>query len=142
MANMIRKMHVSEIDTVTKIWLDGNLEAHNFINPNYWINYLPEVKEEFKTAEIYVYVEKKVKGFVGLNEDYIAGIFVAKDARDQGIGKQLLDFLKNNHTKLSLDVYDRNKLARKFYERNNFVVDSSNIDSENDEKEYRLVWHQ
>lgn len=139
---MIRKMHVSEIDTVTKIWLDGNLEAHNFINPNYWINYLPEVKEEFKTAEIYVYVEKKVKGFVGLNEDYIAGIFVAKDARDQGIGKQLLDFLKNNHTKLSLDVYDRNKLARKFYERNNFVVDSSNIDSENDEKEYRLVWHQ
>ncbi|HJF87870.1 MAG TPA: GNAT family N-acetyltransferase [Companilactobacillus farciminis] len=137
---MIRKMKDSELEKVSQIWLDSNLEAHDFIDKNFWLDNYPMVKEQFKTAEIYVDAESEVKGFVGLQSDYIAGIFVEKSYRNQGIGKKLIDFLKKNHQELSLDVYDKNIRAKQFYEKNGFEVSTQSIERENGEKESRLVW--
>lgn len=114
---MIRKMKDSELEKVSQIWLDSNLEAHNFIDKNFWLDNYSMVKEQFKTAEIYVDAESEIKGFVGLQDDYIAGIFVEKSYRNQGIGKKLINFLKKNHQELSLDVYDKNIRAKQFYEK-------------------------
>jgi ribosomal protein S18 acetylase RimI-like enzyme len=137
---MIRKMKDSELEKVSQIWLDSNLEAHNFIDKNFWLDNYSMVKEQFKTAEIYVDAESEVKGFVGLQDDYIAGIFVEKSYRNQGIGKKLINFLKKNHQELSLDVYDKNIRAKQFYEKNGFEVSTQSIERETDEKESRLVW--
>ena len=137
---MIRKMKDSELEKVSQIWLDSNLEAHDFIDKNFWLDNYPMVKEQFKTAEIYVDAESEVKGFVGLQGDYIAGIFVEKSYRNQGIGKKLINFLKKNHQELSLDVYDKNIRAKQFYERNGFEVSTQSIERETGEKESRLVW--
>ncbi|WP_201307977.1 GNAT family N-acetyltransferase [Companilactobacillus farciminis] len=137
---MIRKMKDSELEKVSQIWLDSNLEAHDFIDKNFWFDNYPIVKEQFKTAEIYVDAESEVKGFVGLQDDYIAGIFVEKSYRNQGIGKKLINFLKKNHQELSLDVYDKNIRAKQFYEKNGFEVSTQSIERETGEKESRLVW--
>ena len=137
---MIRKMKDSELEKVSQIWLDSNLEAHDFIDKNFWLDNYPMVKEQFKTAEIYVDAESEVKGFVGLQGDYIAGIFVEKSYRNQGIGKKLINFLKKNHQELSLDVYDKNIRAKQFYEKNGFEVSTQSIERETGEKESRLVW--
>lgn len=137
---MIRKMRQDEIDEIGDIWLNGNLEAHDFVDENYWINYLDDVKEQFKQADIYVYDEQGIKGFAGLKAEYIAGIFVKKEARNHGIGKQLLDYLKQHYSKLSLDVYEKNKSAMKFYRQNDFTISFEDVDPDNDEKEYQMVW--
>lgn len=137
---MIRKMKDAELEKVSQIWLDSNLEAHDFIDKNFWLDNYPMVKEQFKTAEIYVDAESEIKGFVGLQSDYIAGIFVEKSYRNQGIGKKLINFLKKNHQELSLDVYDKNIRAKQFYERNGFEVSIQSIERETGEKESRLVW--
>lgn len=137
---MIRKMKDLELEKVSQIWLDSNLEAHDFIDKNFWLDNYPMVKEQFKTAEIYVDAESEIKGFVGLQSDYIAGIFVEKSYRNQGIGKKLINFLKKNHQELSLDVYDKNIRAKQFYERNGFEVSIQSIERETGEKESRLVW--
>ena len=137
---MIRKMKDAELEKVSQIWLDSNLEAHDFIDKNFWLVNYPMVKEQFKTAEIYVDAESEVKGFVGLQSDYIAGIFVEKSYRNQGIGKKLINFLKKNHQELSLDVYDKNIRAKQFYEKNGFEVSTQSIERETGEKESRLVW--
>lgn len=137
---MIRKMKDSELEKVSQIWLDSNLEAHDFIDKNFWLDNYPMVKEQFKTAEIYVDAESEIKGFVGLQSDYIAGIFVEKSYRNQGIGKKLINFLKKNHQELSLDVYDKNIRAKQFYEKNGFEVSTQSIERETGEKESRLVW--
>ena len=137
---MIRKMKDLELEKVSQIWLDSNLEAHDFIDKNFWLDNYPMVKEQFKTAEIYVDAESEIKGFVGLQSDYIAGIFVEKSYRNQGIGKKLINFLKKNHQELSLDVYDKNIRAKQFYEKNGFEVSTQSIERETGEKESRLVW--
>jgi len=138
---MIRRMRVSELDEIGDIWLQSNLEAHNFIDKNYWLDNLIPVKEQFKKADIFVYTEnEKVLGFVGLQDNYIAGIFVKSEFRSHSIGRQLLDYLKNNYSNLSLDVYDKNSRAVKFYQTNDFGIVSTDIDRDSNEKEYRMSW--
>ncbi len=138
---MIRRMRISELDEIGDIWLQSNLEAHNFIDKNYWLDNLIPVKEQFKKADIFVYTEnEKVLGFVGLQDNYIAGIFVKSEFRSHSIGRQLLDYLKNNYSNLSLDVYDKNSRAVKFYQTNDFGIVSTDIDRDSNEKEYRMSW--
>ena len=51
---MIRKMKDAELEKVSQIWLDSNLEAHDFIGKDFWFDNDSVVKKQFKTAEIYV----------------------------------------------------------------------------------------
>ena len=71
----------------------------------------------------YVYESKgKIQGFVGLNGEYMEGIFVCDKLQSQGIGKLLLDFVKKSRTELSLNVYQKNARVIYFYQREGFVL--------------------
>lgn len=142
---MIRKFQDADINEVAKIWLDTNIKTHNFIPAQYWQGNFQLVKEMFLQAEIYVYENEetnKIQGFIGLSDDYIAGIFVCNEAQSNGIGKQLLDFVKRIKSQLSLSVYKRNVRAVKFYQRENFRIYSEDIDKDTKEKEYVMIWKQ
>lgn len=72
---MIRKLQMTDIDSVADIWLDTNIKAHDFIAAQYWLENFETVKEMLAQAEVYVYeYEGKIQGFIGLNDSYIAGI--------------------------------------------------------------------
>lgn len=137
---MIRRMQKKELDRIGQIWLQGNLDAHDFVDKNYWLDHLNEVKEQFQQADIFVYFDGNIKGFVGLKDNYIAGIFVDKKYRNQGIGRQLLNYLKQNYDQLILDVYLKNLAARSFYRQNDFKLNFTDIDRGNNEKEEQLIW--
>lgn len=62
-------------------------------------------------------------------------------ARNLGIGKELLDFAKNNHARLTLNVYIKNSGAVKFYRREQFSIDSCGIDEETGEEDYLMSWN-
>ena len=140
---MIRKFKDSDINEVLNIWLDTNIKAHHFVSAQYWQDNFAAVKDMLPKAEIYVYVNeknKKIQSFIGLNGNYIAGIFVCEEAQSNGIGKQLLDFVKGIKTELSLRVYKRNVRAVHFYQRENFTVYSEGTDESTGEKEYVMIW--
>ena len=66
------------------------------------------VKDILPQAEIYVYENLgKISGFIGLNKDYIEGIFVKKNMRSKGIGKQLLNYVKKLKDEMHLSVYQK-----------------------------------
>lgn len=92
---MIRKLQNADMDRVAGIWLDANLRAHCFIPPQYWKSNFDPVKEMLPRAEVYVYEnDREIWGFIGLNGEYIEGIFISGEMQSQGIGKRLLDFVK------------------------------------------------
>lgn len=92
---MIRKLQNADMDRVAGIWLDANLRAHCFISPQYWKSNFSPVKEMLPRAEVYVYEnDREIWGFIGLNGEYIEGIFVSGEMQSRGIGKRLLDFVK------------------------------------------------
>ena len=140
---MIRKLQKTDIDTVSQIWLDANRDAHDFIPAEYWENNFLPVKEMLLQAEVYVYIDEcknEIEGFVGMDQEYIAGIFLRKEVRSEGIGKALLDFVKGKKQELTLNVYKKNERAVRFYEREGFQIIDRTVDKSTDEKEYLMKW--
>ena len=140
---MIRRLQKPDIDTVSDIWLEANRDTHDFIPAEYWENEFLPVKEMLLQAEVYVYTDEyknESEGFVGLDQEYIAGIFVRKEARSKGIGKALLDFVKGKKQELTLNVYQKNERAVRFYQREGFLILEKKEDETTGEKEYLMGW--
>ena len=61
---MIRRMAGADLDDIAKIWLESNLEAHEFVPADYWRGKFDEVREQIAHAEVYVYEDGGgVEGF-------------------------------------------------------------------------------
>ena len=138
---MIRKLQKVDINRVADIWLKTNLKAHFFIPEQYWISNYEFVKEMLPQAEVYVYEDDKmIQGFIGVSDEYIEGIFVSDEMQLCGIGKMLLDYIKDKKDKLQLKVYQKNVRAMSFYQREGFTIQSEEMDEFRREKEYVMNW--
>ena len=138
---MIRKLQKADINRVADIWLKTNLKAHYFIPEQYWKSNYELVKEMMSQAEVYVYEDDKmIQGFVGLSNEYIEGIFVSDEMQSRGIGKILLDYIKDKKDRLQLKVYQKNVRAMSFYQREGFTIQSEEMDEFTGEKEYVMNW--
>ena len=138
---MIRKLQKVDINRVADIWLKTNLKAHFFIPEQYWISNYEFVKEMLPQAEVYVYEDDKmIQGFIGVSDEYIEGIFVSDEMQSRGIGKMLLDYIKDKKDRLQLKVYQKNVRAMSFYQREGFTIQSESMDEFTGEKEYVMNW--
>lgn len=139
---MIRKFENSDIDDIMQIWKNVNIKAHNFISKEYWENNYDYVRNILPKAEIYVYVDNnEIIGFIGMNEIYIEGIFVNTNSQHRGIGKALLNKVKENGKNLTLSVYQKNTNAINFYKKNDFKITSKSINKVTNEIEYTMTWN-
>lgn len=108
-----------------EIWEDSVRATHHFLSD----------------AEVYVYEDcQNISGFIGITDEYVEGLFVSEKMRSQGIGKQLLDFVKDKKSKLYLNVYQKNTRAVQFYQREDFEIDCESIDEDTREKDYEMIW--
>lgn len=140
---MIRELRKADINKVANIWLDTNITAHYFIPEQYWKSNFELVKELLLQATVYVYEDnQEIRGFIGLNDEYVEGIFVSDEMQSLGIGKLLLNYAKDKRNKLFLNVYQKNARAITFYQREGFEIQQSGLDEATGEKDYVMVWQQ
>ncbi len=140
---MIRPFRENDLFAVMQIWLETNIKAHSFIPKDYWTDNYAMVKNILPQAEIYVYEDddtNQIDGFIGLTDNYIEGIFVRESIQSRGIGKQLLNYAKQIKSFMRLSVYQKNTRAITFYQREQFVICSENIDDSTNEKEFIMIW--
>ena len=142
-SKMIRQLQKTDIDCVGEIWLQANLGAHAFIPAQYWQDHLKMVQEMLLQSEVYVYEEVSqacIQGMIGLVGEEIAGIFVRQEMQANGIGKQMLDYVKKKRQRLSLHVYQKNTRAIAFYQKEGFQVLCETRDDATGEMEYIMCW--
>ena len=140
---MIRSLQKADINRIADIWLDTNLKAHSFISAQYWESNYELVKEMLSQAEVYVYEDgQKIQGFIGLSDKYIEGIFVSEKMQSQGIGKLLLNYIKDRKDVLRLNVYQKNIRAIHFYQSEGFEIQCEGLDEATGEKDYVMIWQQ
>ena len=142
---MIRKFREEDLTKVMTIWTKGNFEAHPFIDKDYWLLNYNKVKDEYlKKSETYLYeTNDEIKGFISiLNNEYIGALFVKREYQRQGIGRKLINFVKEkeNYDKLILHVYEKNINAILFYTELGFKNQKIQIDEKTNEKEYVMEW--
>lgn len=73
---MIRAFQTGDLERVAEIWLEANAQAHNFIPRRYWEGQLEAVRTLLPQAELYVWQDGAIQGFIGLDGEHIEGIFV------------------------------------------------------------------
>lgn len=138
---VIRRFEKRDMDKVMDIWLASNIQAHWFVDSQYWKDNYEPVKQLLPQAELYVCCcGETVLGFAGLDGDHIEGIFVSEGSRSRGIGKKLLDYLKKNRKALTLNVYKKNKRAVRFYAREGFTVLEEGKDDFTGERDILMGW--
>ena len=138
---MIRLFEFRDLDRIMEIWREGNFTAHPFIKEEYWKQNYETVRSMLPNAEVYVFEEAgEVQGFIGMDAEYIAGLFVAEGHRGHGIGHQLISEVKRKK-RLSLHVYEKNIGAVAFYRAEGFRVENRMTEKETGEQEYLMVFH-
>lgn len=138
---MIRTFEKKDTERVMTLWYYGNCQAHPFVPENYWRSNIPMVQEQLLQAQVLVCEEDgEIRGFLGMMDNYIAGIFVDEAFRSEGVGKQLLDEAKQRHSALTLQVYRKNERAVRFYLREGFSISMEGTEEDTGETEYRMIW--
>ncbi|WP_307495018.1 N-acetyltransferase [Clostridium sardiniense] len=143
MGNNIFLFNKKDIDEIMKIWVESTIKSHDFIDENYWIESQDIVRNKYiPISKTYIYKEDNIiKGFISiLNNNFIGGLFVANDSQGQGIGRELVDTVKNELNSLTLNVFKENVRALKFYKREGFEIVSESIDSATLKEEILMKW--
>lgn len=126
---MIREIDIDknnrEVDTIMDIWLESTIEAHQFIDKDYWQKKYQVVKNEYlPQSKTYVYTKgDDIEGFISIiNKEFIGALFVKTTKQGNGIGSKLIKFAKERYNALSLAVYVENKSAVSFYKSMGFDI--------------------
>ena len=135
---MIRAFRERDLSAVMDIWLSGNTEAHAFIPQSFFAERYDAVASAIAEAEVYVFDDGEIRGFIGLQDSYVAGLFVRNDSRGRGVGTALLSHAVSFKKRLSVHIFSRNEQAMIFYLKNGFVPLSSAENTEAGENEVLL----
>ncbi|WP_236620534.1 acetyltransferase [Pseudomonas sp. ATCC 13867] len=98
--------------------------THHFLQASDIDGLLPLVRDLYLPAvEVWVAVdaEDRPLGFIGLNEAHVEMLFIDPELRGRGIGRALLDFVREARGALSVDVNEQNPQAVGFYRHYGFV---------------------
>lgn len=139
---MIREYQDQDIGAVVEIWYESSIDAHDFIDPDYWKAQINEMRERYiPMSETYVMVEGAViTGFVSMVDDYLAALFIDRAHQNKGAGRELLDFVKDRRACMKLKVYKENIAAVRFYERNEFGIKEEVTDEQTGRQECVMEW--
>lgn len=130
MITTLNSVSPQQLDQIMAIWLASNLEAHDFVPASYWQENFAMVKQLIPQAALSVaQVEGKIVGFAGMQDNYLAGIFIDAAYRDQGLGTQLLTHLQLRHPLIRLNVFDQNLRAKQFYQGHGFHLAQKQCDA-------------
>lgn len=134
----IRKLQPNEIDIAVDIWLRASIGAHSFIAQEFWESGVDAMREEYLPSSENWALEHdgEVAGFLSLEGNMVAALFVDPERQGQGFGALLLDKAKSLHHRLVVSVYEENERAIEFYRRHGF----SCVDQRNDVHTKHLEW--
>ncbi|EML2226150.1 TPA: N-acetyltransferase [Klebsiella aerogenes] len=123
---MIQKWDATETGPLLELWLESTIYAHPFIAESYWQESLEVVRDVYlPAAATWVWQENDaLKGFVSVMDSrFVGALFVAPQAIRHGIGRALLDEVKQHYDWLSLEVYQKNVRAVNFYHAQGFRIE-------------------
>lgn len=139
---MIRQATNTDFPELADIYHDASLIAHPFIDPEFIARDRRRVRDEYLPLnESFVYeVNGSILGFISLTNDHINGLFVLVEHQRQGIGRKLIDHVKERHPRLELCCFVDNYFAQRFYFALDFEVLEERGHAELPLEEFVMEW--
>ncbi|KAA5826039.1 GNAT family N-acetyltransferase [Saccharopolyspora hirsuta] len=129
---IIRRYRPADEEAVVDLWSRAVKIAHPFIEGE------GEGERARKMREVYLVeadnwvaeASGRVVGLLGLLGAEIGGLFVAPEAQGRGVGRALVEHAVSLHGEVTLEVYEQNLRARRFYELVGFTEQGRRPDEE------------
>lgn len=141
---MIRPYQPQDSETILHIWLETSAVAHAFIPRSYWESKINDMWDIYlPRSETYIYTDTvtgKIAGFISLENNYLAAIFVTPSWQRKGIGQALMAHAKKLKIKLELNVYTENTQAVAFYKHQGFKIEDERTDEATGHNEFKMVF--
>ena len=121
---MIRKHTEKDLDQILNVWYHSSRMAHPFLK----LEFVEKVKSDMRNiyipdSDTWVYVvDSEIVGFISMIDNEIGGLFVIPSLLGKGIGTQLVNFIGENYKDLEVEVFEKNKIARAFYNKHGFHI--------------------
>lgn len=137
---MIRKYNEKEIPTLVDIWEEASTIAHPFLDTEFTQMVKKAMTEMYlPNSDTWVYVESnRIVGFISMIENEIGGLFVNPKYHSKGIGTALVNHIKQFHTELEVEVFEKNKIGKPFYNKYGFKVIKEYIHEATNQKVLRM----
>lgn len=137
---MIRPYVDEDLAELLDLWYRASLIAHPFLSDEFLETERRDIADRWlPVAETTVYaVDGKVVGFVSMVGNEVGGLFVDPDHQKRGIGRALMDTVRQSHPYLELSVFEANADGRRFYDIYGFELTGRRINEQTGEPELRL----
>ena len=128
MGSFIRKADINDLSRIAEIQVfNYRLFFYPiFKSDDYYFNELcvPSLMQEYESGldSLYVYDDGVVKGFIKIEETYIARLFVEPVLQNASVGSRLLEYAVKEHNADHLWVLEKNAKAIRFYKRHGFAA--------------------
>ena len=120
---MIRKYRTDDTDALVAIWKSASALAHSFLDDEFVAREAVALRaEHLPNAETWVLEDAgRPVGFIALIGDEIGGLFLDPAAHGKGFGKAMVDHVVELKGPLHVEVFEKNEIGRRFYDRYGFI---------------------
>ncbi len=120
---MIREYREDDTDALVAIWRSASVIAHPFLSPQFVEQEASNLRKIYLPhAQTWVteYNNKPV-GFIAMIDNEIGGLFLDPDYHGRKLGKNMVDYAVEKKGHLHVEVFEKNAVGRRFYDRYGFV---------------------
>ncbi|MEO1260183.1 MAG: N-acetyltransferase [Bacteroidota bacterium] len=137
---MIRKYLPTDMETIIKVWYESTTLAHPFMTEKFKEKEAEAIRNIYlPNTETWVYEkDQQLIGFISMIKNEVGAIFLLPAFHGEGIGKQLMDTVAELFDELEVEVFEKNKIGRKFYDRYGFTFLKKHLHEETGEELLRL----
>ncbi|WP_409309534.1 N-acetyltransferase [Pectobacterium sp. B1J-3] len=140
---MIRPYRDLDLAPLMQLWLKSTILAHPFIREDYWRESEAEVRDVYlPQSQTWVYEEQgRIIGFISVLESrFIGALFIEQDYYGKQIGAALILHVQARFPLLSLEVYQQNTRACRFYHKQGFIVVEENVNQDTQATALIMQW--
>ena len=136
----IRKYFNDDLDAVLSSWESAARLAHPFLEEDFLSQERKNLPDLYlPNAETWVAdIDGEVVGFIALIGSEIGGLFLQPSYHGKGIGRALVDKVREIHGTLEVEVFSENSIGRRFYASYGFVEMEEKIHDPTGQKVLRL----
>ncbi len=139
---MIRKYKDSDIDAILEVWYQASRMAHPFLDADFMGMEKRKIRDVYiPNTTTWVYEKDDViLGFISMMGNEVGAIFVRPDMHGKGIGRKLMDYVATFFDVMEVEVFERNRVGRAFYDKYGFKLVETYIHKETSNKLLRLKY--
>lgn len=141
---MIRKYKEEDTNAVVSSWRAASELAHPFLESQFLDSEAIALRDVYlKYAETWVVeIDESVVGFIAMAENEVAGLFLKPEYHGQGLGTALLNHVAANHVELTVDVFKKNNIGRRFYDRYGFRKVGEFVHESSGQETIKMIYFQ